>query len=64
MNEDDFLYVIIFIVISILVFVAYKLYDSDENVELETIKKVQEVYKYDHCKLYDGKYYCYNDIKD
>lgn len=64
MSEENFLRIIIFITVSVLAFVAYKLYDNDENVELETIKKAQEVYKYDHCKLYHGKYYCYNEIKD
>ena len=64
MSDKTFLRIIIFITVCTLAFATYKLYESDENVELETIKKAQEVYKYDHCKLYHGKYYCYNDIKD
>lgn len=64
MSDETSLRISYLIVIIVLAFATYKIYESDENVELETIKKAQEVYKYDHCKLYHGKYYCYNDIKD
>lgn len=64
MKDDIFLFVIIFILVLIYTFFIQNLYSNDKNIELETIKKVQEVYEYDYCKLYDGKYYCYNEIED
>lgn len=64
MKDDIFLFVIIFILVLIYTFFIHNLYSNDKNIELETIKKVQEVYKYDHCKLYHGKYYCYNEVND